>query len=281
MNKTRESAIQIQNGKNVKLVGLNHSGKTTLLKALGKELAHMNPILENTCGQMKVNGSDANHNLFLVDEAITMFSPWYGESLRVPYKQRLSRLHQNGSSAVFALHKENNGFEDEFDSTFPNCSRIVLNAQMPQEVVEAIIRSKELRSNGISFLLDESAVKKLMHISGRTILFIDRVFDSLGDMLEDWPAKEKKIILSAQDIDARSIVLISARKPSNWVSKLDPSEVSFLKDIILGINSTSNCKEAEELVALGILGIRNGSLIIPGSAPFASIKATIEMDEQD
>ena len=105
--------------------------------------------------------------------------------------------------------------------------------------------------------------------------------DDIGgqDLREMFAAAPSWLEKSASDIDARSLVLTAARKPCKWVSKLNESELLFLKQQLVGKGTTSNCKDAQELVSLGILGTRNGTLFIPGSVPFASIKRTIAMDE--
>jgi len=279
MQEAQLVAAHLSMGKNVKIVGLRHSGKTTLLKALKSQLKSTEPYLDNVSGEIdpwridSVNGS----RVMLIDEAITMFVRSHEAGLKAVYLHELQRILGNGTRAVFALHKKNEGFEQEFDRAFPGCERLVLNAQLPREAVEALLKSRGFRQNGTTFTLDGSAIKKIMLISGQTVHFIDSVLDSLGDMLEDWSGSDQKVNLSSGDIDARSLVLSVARKPCGWVDKLDGEELALLKDVLMRRNGTTNSRAAAELVGLGILATRNGTLFVPGSAVHESLKRSIEM----
>ncbi|MBS3067258.1 hypothetical protein J4450_01030 [Candidatus Micrarchaeota archaeon] len=255
-----EIAALLRKGKHVKIVGLDKTGKTTLLRALAEELKDKSPLLDNVAGNLDYRTlSRARAGVLLIDEAITFCNFQHSGADRIVYTNQIKRLIANGARVVFALHKAPD-VEAVFDEHFPGTERYLLNAQLSLE--EARDRIHTINLDGFVIHLSDQVVSRLLELSGGSAYFIDQVFSTLRE---------------SPELDDSSIVRAISRKPCQWIARLSQSEIALLK-LVLGskdVDLVTYGAAIRELVGLGIIESQDSRLVIPGLAVRANLGRTI------
>jgi hypothetical protein len=278
---TSKVARTVKEGKSVKVVSLDNIG-SGLLPILMRDLSDLHPLLDNIKCEMDPRNTTSRNKLVLVDEAISMFSSSNKEHAKAAYVISLQRLLKNGSTAVFALHREKRDAEDEFDKTFPGCERVLVSAQLPLHQAMSLITSQSLSLNGNSMRIKEGdSTQKFLEISGRSQYFIERTLIAIRDSIEciRCSAERGFVLVTADMIDKDRIISKVSRELCPWITKLNPEELSFLSEILAGKDPSCNSSIIAELIGLGILKPEDGKLTPPGSAVRESFRRSIEMVE--
>ncbi len=273
----REVAALLQK-KHVKVVGLDKSGKTTLLHALAEELRNKTPILDNLSGDLDTRplAHLSRANILLIDDTITFCNYVRSGGDRILYINQIKRLIANGARVVFALLKAQN-VEGVFNGHFPGTEKYLLNAQLTLEDAAELVRRIDV--NGTTVTLNDEAVAKFLEISGRSFYFIDKVLTAYRDYLKSAGvySVESDIKLHASDVEERVLIPSIVRVPCHWIYRLKQSEIALLKLILANqsFDLSAHADAIKELSGLGVIESAGERLIIPGSAVRANFERTI------